>query len=111
MSSSVAQRELITEWHVSAEIYAEVIMIESVARKHITPLHAELYGPGGYRVLSSVADLAAVLINSWPDERGDAYEGALVTCLDVLEGHGTPEQAREAFTEAAGEAGIWLSKR
>ena len=72
----------------------------------IVPLQTEW---GSFRTLSSVVDLADCLIREWPGATdGDAYVTALMVCEAVLSGgeDDTPEHARDAFIEAAREAGF-----
>jgi hypothetical protein len=67
---------------------------------------------GNFGTLSSVHDLANCLMHQWPvEKRGDAYMTSLMVCAAVLEGSedDTAEDAREAFIDAAQEAGLWLS--
>jgi len=66
-------------------------------------------GWGSFRTLSTVPDLVDVLMNEWPAATdGDAYLTALMVCDAVLSGgeDDTPEHARDAFVEAAYEAGL-----
>ncbi|WP_143530706.1 DUF982 domain-containing protein [Rhizobium sp. RU36D] len=58
--------------------------------------------------MTSAAELADCLIRDWPvSTEGEAYLTALMMCDAVLSGgeDDTPEHAREAFIEAAYEAG------
>lgn len=67
---------------------------------------------GNFKTLSSVYDLANCLMHQWPaDTDGDAYVTALMVCAAVLEGgeDDTADHAREAFIDAAQEAGLWVS--
>ena len=64
---------------------------------------------GSFRTLSSVVELADCLLREWPGSTdGDAYVTALMVCDAVLSGgeDDTAEHAREAFVEAAHEAGL-----
>jgi hypothetical protein len=48
-----------------------------------------------------------MLMNKWPPQaNGPAFQRALAICLEALEGQPDAEQAREAFVDAAHEAGI-----
>lgn len=47
-----------------------------------------------------------LLIEDWPLEEGPALTRALAICAGVLERKNKPEEAREAFVEAAREAGV-----
>jgi adenosine/AMP kinase len=73
----------------------------------IKPIQAEVDGIGRYRSAYTVSDLALMLMNKWPPQaKGLAFHRALATCLEALEGQPDAEQAREAFVDAAHEAGI-----
>lgn len=81
-------------------------MTESTIVVGIVPLQI---GWGSCRTLTSVAELADCLISEWPAATdGDAYLTALMVCDAVLSSgeDDTPEHAREAFVEAAYEAGL-----
>ncbi|AYM66164.1 DUF982 domain-containing protein [Agrobacterium fabrum] len=72
----------------------------------IVPLQIEW---GSFRTLSSVVELADCLMREWPGSTdGAAYITALMVCDAVLSGgeDDAPEHAREAFVEAAFEAGL-----
>jgi hypothetical protein len=57
-------------------------------------------------VVSSVAEATELLADvNWP-ERGPRHRDAYETCLKVLDGHRTTENARRELIEAAREAGI-----
>jgi hypothetical protein len=49
------------------------------------------------------------LTESWPAERGPRHRDALETCLKVMDGHRSTEDAEKAFSDAATEAGILAS--
>ena len=73
----------------------------------IKPIQAEVDGIGRYRSAHTVSDLALMLMNRWPPQaQGHAFRRALATCLEALEGQSDAERAREAFVDAAHEAGI-----
>lgn len=58
--------------------------------------------------IKSVRQAAEFLILHWPDAKAGNWKhlSAQVACLDVLEGRRDPAHARQAFIEAAKEAGI-----
>jgi Protein of unknown function (DUF982) len=59
--------------------------------------------------IGSVREAADCLIGGgWPYPRGPKYLVALRACDDALDGSGTPEVARQAFLDAAREAGILI---
>lgn len=66
-------------------------------------------GPGKYRVLTTVAELAETLMGRWPDDqKGDAWEGAIYACLRSLEPQTNGDAAREAFILAARDGNVTL---
>ncbi len=63
---------------------------------------------GGRRLLTirSPREAFDVLFGKWPTANGKAYLWALTACADVAEGAREPEEAYEAFLDAAREARI-----
>jgi hypothetical protein len=65
--------------------------------------------PGLMRRVGSVREAAEVLLGHWPKQgRGPRYNQALRACSDALDGRLAAEEARQAFIEAALEAGIYV---
>ena len=61
-------------------------------------------------VVGSVAEATELLANvNWP-ERGPRHRDAYETCLKVLDGHRTIENARRELIEAAREAGLAIEE-
>ncbi|MGN8119512.1 DUF982 domain-containing protein [Labrys sp. KNU-23] len=60
-------------------------------------------------VIADVNQAAEYLVEDWPIDHGDRYEFARRVCLEVIEGKRDPEDARQAFILAAGEAGITIT--
>jgi hypothetical protein len=58
--------------------------------------------------VNSVQQAARVLYEEWPEEFvGSAlYRNAALACIAAVDGHGTADEAREAFAAAAREAGM-----
>ncbi|WP_019171404.1 DUF982 domain-containing protein [Pseudaminobacter salicylatoxidans] len=56
--------------------------------------------------VSNARQAVDILDNRWPDAGTPKHRDARYTCLQVLQGLKKPEAARQAFTEAAREAGI-----
>ncbi|MBW8787898.1 MAG: DUF982 domain-containing protein, partial [Rhizobium leguminosarum] len=46
------------------------------------------------------------LVEDWPTEEGPALDKACAVCADVMAGKRNREEARQAFIDAAIEAGI-----
>jgi|UPI00055D77A6 hypothetical protein len=66
-------------------------------------------GPGEYRALTTVADIAETLLVNWPDDqKGDTWRGTLAACLRALDSQINGNAAREAFILAARDANISL---
>lgn len=60
---------------------------------------------GKPRTVSDTVQAAAVLLESWPeDRRGPKYRAALRACMDVMEQRRGVASARKAFIAAAREA-------
>ena len=70
------------------------------------PVEVELGSIGAYRVIGDTAQAAEALLYRWPVHKGKAYSAAKRVCLTVLEGAGQPDEAREAFLNAAEEAAV-----
>ncbi|PSJ63575.1 DUF982 domain-containing protein [Pseudaminobacter soli (ex Li et al. 2025)] len=56
--------------------------------------------------VSNARQAAEILLNRWPTAGSIKHRDARYACLQVLQGLKKPEVAREAFVEAAREAGI-----
>lgn len=61
---------------------------------------------GSRRVVTTLTDAAAVLLNDWPDDDGEEYVIAVKVCVDAIIGTVTVEAFRQAFLKAALEARI-----
>ncbi|MGK6317697.1 DUF982 domain-containing protein [Neorhizobium sp. DT-125] len=59
--------------------------------------------------VSTTQSASWALIEDWPAEEGPALTRALAMCVGVLEQKNKPEEARDAFVEAAREAGVLVS--
>ena len=70
-----------------------------------TPITVTL--DGAPRAVASVRAASEMLMSvDWPGARDDRHAEAVDTCLKVLDGHRSTEDARAAFSAAAGDAGI-----
>ncbi|MCO5161509.1 MAG: DUF982 domain-containing protein [Mesorhizobium sp.] len=59
-------------------------------------------------IIEGAAQAAALLADvRWPGRRDDLHAEALETCLKVLEGHRSTEDARARLVDAALAAGIY----
>lgn len=72
------------------------------------PVTIETLTLGRYQSVSSAAEAARILLESWPVDEGEAFVAAKTLCLAVLEGAADPEEARTAFLLAADEAGVFV---
>ncbi|ULJ73621.1 DUF982 domain-containing protein [Rhizobium gallicum] len=70
------------------------------------PVIIALEGPDQWVVIHTTQAAAWALIEDWPLEEGPALDRALLVCADVMSGKCSREEARQAFVEAAIEAGI-----
>jgi hypothetical protein len=71
-----------------------------------TPVTLELGCIGSYRQISSTREAAECLMTVWPFNRGARHRDAVETCLKVLDGHRSTEDARRALVEAARESDV-----
>jgi hypothetical protein len=76
-----------------------------------TPLHIRLPGQVNPITVRGTGHAAALLAERWPVTHGLAFEHALASFAAVSEGQLLPDEAREAFIEAADAAGVnWSSE-
>ena len=64
---------------------------------------------GKRKNIASVDQAAVWLVARWPIRNGDKLQAAKETCLEALDGKVTCTVARDAFIEAAKEAGIYFT--
>ncbi|WP_271899410.1 DUF982 domain-containing protein [Candidatus Phyllobacterium onerii] len=64
---------------------------------------------GNTKNIASVGEAALWLIEHWSQRGSDKFEAAKRACLDALDGKMTCTDCREAFIEAAKEAGIYIT--
>ncbi|HEV7436121.1 MAG TPA: DUF982 domain-containing protein [Pseudorhizobium sp.] len=64
--------------------------------------------PRGNRAIDTTFAASLALSMDWPTAGGPASTKAVIACLAVMEGTGTPDQARIAFVAAAQEVGALL---
>lgn len=64
---------------------------------------------GNTKNIASVGEAALWLIEHWSQKGSDKFEAAKRACLDALDGKITCTDCREAFIEAAKEAGIYIT--
>ena len=81
-------------------------MSHSEPKRFATPVFVLVEGRDV--VVESVAEAAALLADvRWPGPRDDFHADALETCLKVLDGHRSTEDARARLVDAALAAGIY----
>lgn len=67
---------------------------------------------GRIRIVNSLQDAAECLMSErWPGLRGAAFEKAILTLIAASEGCINADQARQAFANAAAEAGILVDRK
>ncbi|ODT08158.1 MAG: hypothetical protein ABS58_03740 [Mesorhizobium sp. SCN 65-20] len=76
----------------------------------VPPLMVELGRPGNFRRVTHAGEAAECLMTAWPLERGPRHREAVGTCLKVLDGRRSAEDARRAFLEACREANVPVSE-
>lgn len=64
---------------------------------------------GGEKTISSVGVAALWLVAHWPVKKGEKYEFARQACLDAWDEKITCTACRDAFIDAAKEAGIYIT--
>ncbi|UHS61579.1 DUF982 domain-containing protein [Agrobacterium vaccinii] len=70
------------------------------------PVLVALEEPGVYVSIGSTQAASWALIEDWPEEDGEKLDRALLVFAAVDAGKKKPEDARQAFIEAALEAGL-----
>lgn len=82
-------------------------MTDEFSSLPIEPIGVVIKRYGAAHVKRTIADLAELLMNHWPeDAKGDLWRAAQEACLAALASQSNPEAAREAFILAARDAGI-----
>ncbi|MDQ2635105.1 MAG: DUF982 domain-containing protein [Pseudomonadota bacterium] len=70
------------------------------------PVTLELGRIGQFRRIDTTREAAECLMTVWPLNRGARHRDAVETCLKVLDGHRSTEDARRALIEAAKESEV-----
>ena len=70
------------------------------------PVTLELGRVGRCRRIDTTREAAECLMTVWPLNRGARHRDAVETCLKVLDGHRSTEDARRALIEAAKESDV-----
>ena len=70
------------------------------------PVTIALEGPDQWVVIQTTQAATWALVEDWPTEDGPALDRACAVCADVMSGKRNREEARQAFIDAAIEAGI-----
>jgi hypothetical protein len=70
------------------------------------PVSIALEGPEEFVTIATTQAASWALIEDWPTEEGIALDRALTICAEVMKGKRSGEEARQAFVDAAHEAGI-----
>ena len=73
-----------------------------------TPVVVSVGEPPQETVIETTQGAAWAMIEDWPSEDGTLLDRALEICAAVDSGKKKPEDARQAFVEAAREAGILI---
>lgn len=66
---------------------------------------------GKAKNIRSVGQAGEWLVARWPMRSGDKLQAAKQACLDALDGRVTCTACRDAFIEAAKEAGIYITHK
>jgi hypothetical protein len=70
------------------------------------PVTIALGEPREWVVIHNTHAATLALVEEWPQNEGPALKRACLVCASVLTGKRTPDEARQAFVEAAIEAEI-----
>jgi hypothetical protein len=91
------------------------------AKRRLFPMDTKNFEPpvgiyfgkmGQTCMVNSLREAAECLMSDrWPSHSGEAFEDALLTLIAVSEGRKPIARAREAFVEAAKEAGILVERK
>lgn len=74
------------------------------------PVTLALEGPEKYTTISNTTEASWAMIEDWPLEDSALLTRALDTCAAVIEGKQSVEAARQAFIDAAREAGVLIKE-
>lgn len=66
---------------------------------------------GQVKNITSVAEASVWLVAHWPIRNSEKLQAAKLACLDALAGKATCTDCRNAFKEAAKEAGIYVTHK
>lgn len=73
------------------------------------PLHIRLPGQESTIIVRGIGQAASLLAEKWPVTYGPAFEQALASLAAARDGYLLPDEARDAFIDAADAAGVdWL---
>jgi hypothetical protein len=67
-------------------------------------------GHGPVAVPSTLQASRLLMSVEWPGRRDASHTEAVETCLKVLDGHRSTEEARAVFTVAAAKAGVLIGR-
>ncbi|MGV1759045.1 DUF982 domain-containing protein [Rhizobium sp. P44RR-XXIV] len=73
-----------------------------------SPVIVDLDGIGHYAIITNALDAANCMSEEWPVRGGAVVNDAVLVCLDALLGKVSAEESRDAFLEAAREAGLYV---
>lgn len=72
------------------------------------PVRLAVRGKDAVEVIDSIEKAVEYLTTLWPVRHGEAFEGALKSCIDGIKGRASPQQVRSTFVNAANAAGILI---
>lgn len=75
----------------------------------LKPVVVSIGDPPVETTVTTTQGASWALIEDWPVDEGPALTRALAMCVGVLERKNKPEEARQAFLEAAKEAEVLVS--
>jgi ElaB/YqjD/DUF883 family membrane-anchored ribosome-binding protein len=72
------------------------------------PLAVETEKAGQYRIVRTLTEAADMLLNRWPEQKGQKHRKALSAIMDAIEERTPAVAARKAFVAAAKEADVFV---
>lgn len=72
------------------------------------PVIVDLGGRGRFAIITNALDAANCMSEEWPVDGGATVDEAVLVCLDAILGKASAEDSRDAFLEAAREAGLYV---
>lgn len=79
-----------------------------MATDHFDVVTIETNRPGVHLNVTNTLQVAELLVDDWPAERGPSYKKAVKASMDHMSGKASADAVRKAFIAAAKEANIFV---